>query len=165
MERVITIRFRTFLLVIVFLLTIITVPVIGQLKLKDRHPDEPARHTFHERFSLKNSLSAVKQIDKAFESFRKLTGRSRERLSHEEISKIGNMSSEAQSLGFHNWVGAVEGTLRKQNYQIQKLEFELAQAKYETGKIGEDELEKEEIRYKKAEKEFKRFWDSFTIAD
>ena len=46
----------------------------------------------------------------------------------------------APSLGFHNWVGAVEGNLRKQNYQIQKLEFELAQAKYKTGKIEEDKF-------------------------
>ena len=54
-------------------------------------------------------------------SFKKLTEKSRDNLSEEVLSEIGNTARDIQSLGFYNWVGAVEGTLRKQNYLIKNL--------------------------------------------
>lgn len=157
-------KFKVFLPVTIVLLISIALPVVGQLKLEDR-PGEPASYTFSKRFSLENALHRIKQIYGALESFLMLTEKSKDRLSKEEMSKIGNTDWATQYLGFYNWVGAVEGTLRKQDYQIKKLEFELAKEKYKTGKIKKEELEQKEVNYKKAEREFQTFWDSFSIAD
>ena len=151
--------------VVILLLVLIALPVIGQLKLKDVPPGEPAEHTFHKRFSLENSLRRIKQVREALASFRKLTEESRDRLSRDEMSAIGNTDWERQHVGFHNWVGAIEGTLRKQDYQIRKLELELAREKHKSGKLEEKELKQKEKCNKKAEAEFQKFWDSFVIID
>lgn len=158
-------RSKVFLAVITAFLVSIALPILGQLKLKDVPPGEPADHTLNKRFSLENSLRRIKQISGALESFRVLTEKTRGKLSKEEISKIENTDWETQNLGFGNWIGAVEGTLRKQDYQIKKLKFELAKEKYEAGKVKKEELQEKEMCYKKAESEFQKFWDSSQIAD
>lgn len=151
--------------VVILLLVFIALPVVGQLKLKDVNPDEPADHTFNKRFSLENSLRRIKQVREALASFRKLTEESRDKLSKEEMLTIGNTDGERQNMGFYNWVGAIEGTLRKQDYQIKKLELELAREKHKSGRLEEKKLRQKEARYKKAEAEFQKFWDSFVIID
>jgi len=151
--------------VVILLLVLVALPVIGQLKLKDVPPGEPAEHTFNKRFSLENSLRRIKQVREALASFHKLTEKSRDKLSKEEMSTIGNTDWERQNMGFHNWVGAIEGTLRKQDYQIKKLELELAREKHKSGRLEEKELKQKEACYKKAEAEFQKFWDSFVIVD
>ncbi len=150
---------------IVLLLVFVALPVFGQLKLKDVNPDEPADYTFHKRFSLENSLRRIKQVREALASFCELTEESRAKLSEEEMSTIGNTDWERQNMGFHNWVGAIEGTLRKQNYQVKKLELELAREKHKSGRLEEKELKQKEVCYEKAEAEFQKFWDSFVIVD
>jgi len=149
----------------ILILIFIALPVIGQLKLKDVNPDEPADYTFHKRFSLENSLRRIKQVREALASFQKLTEKSRDKLSEEEMSTIGNTDWERQYMGFHNWVGAIEGTLRKQDYQIKKLELELAREKHKSGRLEEKEFKQKEACYRKAEAEFQKFWDSFVVVD
>ncbi len=152
--------------IVILLMIFIALPVIGQLRLKnDLNPDETVDHTFNKRFSLENSLRRIKQVREALASFCKLTEKSRGKLSEEEMSAIGNTDGERQNMGFHNWVGAIEGTLRKQDYQIKKLELELAREKYKSGRLEEKELKQKEACYKKAEAEFQKFWDSFVIVD
>ena len=141
--------------IVILLLVFIALPVTGQLKLKNNlNPDETADHTFNKRFSIENSLRRIKQVREALASFRKLTEKSRDKLSEEEMSAIGNTDGERQNMGFYNWVGAIEGTLRKQDYQIKKLEFELAKYEHKSGKLEEKELKQKEACYKKAEAEF-----------
>lgn len=152
---------------IVILIVLSFLPVKGELDLQPRNPDEPGEYTFNERFSLESALHCIEYVKKALTSFRILTERveNENKLSKEEIAKIGNTDWETQNLGFFNMVGAIEGTLRKQNYIIQKLEFELAKEKLKSGKIKKENLKQKEIEYKNAEKEFQKFWDSFGIAD
>jgi hypothetical protein len=158
-------KFKMSLPVTVILSVFIALPVLAELKLEDRAPGEVASHTLKKRFSPENSLDCIKKINKALESFRILTEKSKDTLSSEEISVIGNMGWEIQHLGFHNWVAAVEGTLRKQDYQIKRVEFQLAEEKYKAGKIEKKEVEEKEVNRKKAERDFQTFWDSFCIAD
>lgn len=81
------------------------------------------------------------------------------------MAEIKNTDWEIQYLGFHNWVSTVEGTLRRQDYRIKKLELELARKRYESGEIARRELEQKEIEHEESKREFQRFMDSFTIAD
>lgn len=129
------------------------------------HPDEPAQETLDQRFSVKNSLARMQQIDAALKSFRQLTEASQEKLGETEVAKVGNTDWETQNLGFHNWVGAVEGTLLKQNYQIAQLELKLAQQQYAAGKITKTELGQKVLHEQKAAQKFEQFWKSFNIAD
>lgn len=127
--------------------------------------DEPLNSTINERFSLDNALTRIQQIRSALSSFRKLTNQSRQTLGASTIQAVGNTDPEIQTLGFYNWTGAVEGTVRKQEYQIKKLEYELAQKQYQDGEISQAELNKKFSEYESAQKSFQAFLRSFNIAD
>ena len=148
---------------LVFLL--VSLSIYGQLRLKDTHPDEPASYTFNERFAVKRAIENLKYIDGCLQSFYALTELSKTKFSKDAITKIGHTEPDAQTLGFYNAVHGVEGTVRKQAYQIKKLEYELAQAKFDAGKIPSKELAQKKLAYQKAEKEFQAFWDTFKVRD
>ncbi|HBB31732.1 MAG TPA: hypothetical protein DDZ80_14350 [Cyanobacteria bacterium UBA8803] len=135
------------------------------LSLSPVHPDEPVDATLNERFSLQNSLDRAQQIREALASFQTLTEKSKPVLGEPALTKIGNTDWETQNLGFPNWVGSVEGTLKKQDYQIKKLEFELAQKQYQDGEITKTDLQEKETNYHRAEQDFQAFWNSFKISD
>jgi hypothetical protein len=138
---------------------------VADLQLQKVHPDEPINYTLQQRFSIDNSLERIKQIDGALNSFRALTEKSKPVLGSKAVSKVGNTAPDVQTLGFNNWVGSVEGTLRKQDYQIKKLEYQLAQKNYEDKTISQSELNQKQAAYNKSEKDFQAFVKSFTIAD
>lgn len=109
--------------------------------LKQVHPDEDVNHTFNTRFSLDNALDRIGQL------------------------KTISMPPGEKSMAFSNSVGAVEGALRKQDYEIKKLEFELAKILFRDGEITREQLDEKEAVYDKAVSEFKAFWESFGISD
>lgn len=131
-----------------------------ELQLQPIHPDESVNYTLEQRFSLENSLTALGQIKGALNSFRQLTETNKT-----SLGNVGNTDWETQNLGFFNWVGAVEGTLNKQNYQIKQLEYELAQTQYQDGKIAQAILNQKLAEYQQAKHNFVAFWQSFKIAD
>lgn len=138
---------------------------ISQQRTPPANRDEPLNVTLNERFSFQNSLSRIRQIQGALTSFRTLTDRSKTALGQRAIANIGNTDPETQNLGFTNWVGSVEGTLRQQNYQIKKLEFELAKKQFEDRQISQTALNQKRAAFEQADREFKNFLNSFTIAD
>ncbi|MBE9129969.1 MULTISPECIES: hypothetical protein [unclassified Coleofasciculus] len=140
-------------------------PTDADLSLSPVHPDEPVDSTLNERFSLENSLERVKQIRDALSSFQSLTEKSKPVLGEQATISVGNTDWETQNLGFSNWVGSVEGTLKKQEYQIKKLEFELAQKQYEDGDITKANLDQKEANYRQATQDFQAFWNSFNVSD
>ncbi|HEY9850042.1 MAG TPA: hypothetical protein V6D28_11325 [Leptolyngbyaceae cyanobacterium] len=127
--------------------------------------DEPLDVTLNQRFSLANSLDRIQQIRGALNSFRTLTERSKTALGQRVISSVGNTEPDIQTLGFTNWVGAVEGTVRGQNYRIKKLEFELAQKQFEDKQISQAAFNQKRTAYQQAQREFQNFVNSFRIAD
>ncbi|MCE5250281.1 hypothetical protein LLG96_08680 [bacterium] len=131
-----------------------------ELNLSERHPNEPADYTFNKRFSYENSMFRVRQIREFMDNIHTLLEKKGASISPEESKVQGSIGFE-----FVNWIGAVEGTLKKQDYMIKKLEFECAAMKYKTGEISKDELESKEKLYKQSENDFKSFWDSFIIID
>ena len=70
-----------------------------------------------------------------------------------------------QSMAYSNSIGAIEGTLMKQEYQIKKLVFELAKVLYRDGEISEQQLAEKEAAYNQAVEAFKAFWESFGLSD
>lgn len=138
---------------------------VADLRLQQVHPDEPINYTLLQRFSFNNSLGTIKQIDGALNSFRTLTEKSKPALGSKAVSKIGNTDWETQNLGFTNWVNSVEGTLRKQDYQIKKLEYELAEKQYKDKSISQSVLNQKLAAYRQAKKDFQAFVNSFSIAD
>ena len=138
---------------LLFLLALVLIPlsVGGELNLKSHSPDEPSDYTFNKRFSHKNSLWRLNQIREALQSFHKLTEKTRNTLSSDELAAIGNTSPETHLLGFKNWPDAIEGTLRKQQYLIKKLEYELAGEKLRSGRINKSEYERIKAVFEKEE--------------
>lgn len=139
--------------------------VPGQLRLTDRHPGEPADYTFNQRFSPRHAVENLRQIEAFLRSFRPLTERCETRLPAGEVKSVGNTERDVQDLGFYNAVKSVEGTVRKQEYLIRRLEYELAKAKYAAGEVGKTGLERKWAAYRSAEKEFQAFWSSYRVPD
>jgi len=135
------------------------------LSLSPVSPDEPAEDTLNERFSVENSLERIAQIRDALSSFSNLTEKSKATLGESATAQVGNTDWETQNLGFPNWVGSVEGTIRKQDYQNKQLELELARKQYEDGEITKAVLDEKAASYQRAEQEFQDFWNSFNVAD
>ncbi len=110
-------------------------------ELQQVHPDEDVNYTFNTRFSLNNALDRVGQLKKM------------------------SMPQGEQSMAFTNSVGAIEGTLMKQDYEIKKLDFELAKVLFRDGEITQEQLDQKEAAYNETLNAFKAFWDSFGISD
>ena len=109
--------------------------------LEPVHPDEPAEHTFNERFSLENALRRVDQI------------------------RESSTATGEAAMAMNNWTGAIEGTLMKQEYLAKKADFELAKYRLRDGEITQAEFDEREATFRKAEADFKEFWGSFGISD
>ncbi len=119
----------------------------------------------NERFSFQSALTGVQSINNWLESFRDLTKLTADRISLAEKEQVGNLDWEMQVLGFYNWPKTVEGTLRKQEYEISKLEYELALERNASGKVSRAEVMEKEKRYQETRKEMERFLANFHIAD
>ena len=137
----------------------------AQLKLSPVHPDEDVKYTLNQRFGLDHALKSLESVRSSLASFQKLTAESKGKIPDNKLKEIGNTDWEMQNLGFHNHPNSIEGTLRKQDYMIKKLEFELAEAKKELGRCSDTELKSKKDAYEKAEKGFQAFWYEFGVAD
>lgn len=118
-----------------------------------------------EAFMIDDSLVRVGQIREALDSFKDLTEKGKVTFSQDLLDQVGNTDWETQALGFYNWTNAVEGALKKQDYQIKKLEFELAIANHQDGLVSEADLELKRAAYEKAKIDFQQFLDGFVTAD
>ena len=118
-----------------------------------------------QRFEFSNALTGVDYIQQYLGSFKKLTKLTAGQLSAEVQQQIGNLGWEIQNLGFHNWPQTVEGTLRKQNYDIQRLEYELAQERFQSGKITKASLSEKERQFQAARQDWEQFIRNVRIAD
>lgn len=76
-----------------------------------------------------------------------------------------DLTLELESLEFQNWHGSLESTLKHQQFQLKKVELELAQQRYAAGAINQTQLAQKQLAYQAAAQEFKQFLNSSTIAD
>jgi hypothetical protein len=142
---------------------------IADLNLQPRgtEPDvvEPVEYTYNKRFSFEDAIEDINSIRNMLGSFSSLTVESRKYISKDKLNKIGYTSGEMQMLGFVNAPNAVEGALRKQEYMIKKLRFELAKYQLKEKIIEQDKFNKIEKEYQQEKTSFQEFWDLFQIAD
>ena len=138
--------------------------VVADLDLKPIHPDESIEYTFDERFSFDNALISLSNIKDSLGSFRELTDNIRSKKAI-NITEVDNTDWETQHLGFSNMTSAIEGTLRKQDYLIQKLQYELITEKKKTTVISNEELSKQYKKYRESEINFQNFWNNQSISD
>ncbi len=118
-----------------------------------------------QRFEFSNALTGMDYMQQYLGSFKKLTKLTAGQLSAEDQQQIGNLGWEVQNLGFHNWTQTVEGALRKQNYDIQRLEYELAQERFQSGKITKTALSEKERQFQIARQDWEQFIRNVRIAD
>jgi hypothetical protein len=153
----------------VILIAIMTIWVVSsakaELKLRPVHPDEPVHYTYENRFLLESSLESLQQVQGYLKSFRDLTEETKTKVSRQKIKEIGNTDWETQNMGFRNFPRSIEGTLRKQDYQIRELRYQLANEMFKQKLIGEKELAERKKAFEEAEKSFQTFWDKFGISD
>jgi hypothetical protein len=155
---------RRRLLAVIFVISFVGV-AYGELKLRPIHPDEPVEYTYEQRFSLDIALSSLRKIEASLESFRTLTDEAKRKISGKKLKEIGNTDWETQHLGFKNMPGCIEGALRKQDYLIKELRYQLAKEKLNKKAITEAELLETKRAFEQAEKSFQAFWDSFGVSD
>lgn len=111
-------------------------------ELQPVHPDESVDYTFNERFSLDYALGRVDMI--------------------RDVSDL--LTGEAK-MGFNNSIGAINGTLMKQEYELRKAEYELAKWQIRNGEITQEEYGEKEQAYRTALQDFTDFWEGFGISD
>lgn len=120
--------------------------------------------TLNRRFSVDKSLDRVKQIDQALANAR--TATTSQPINRGKSAVAGNdRTNPGTQMRAHNWAGAVTGTLKKQDYEIKKLELALAQKQFKDGEIPKAALVQKQASYQKSAREFKIFLKSFRIAD
>jgi hypothetical protein len=118
-----------------------------------------------EEFSKQYALEMDESTVNIFDSFRKLTEKCKGLISQKALDEIGNTSWEMQYIGFSNIPRIIKGTLIRDDYEISKLELELAIKQYQDKEITYEELMKKDAKYKQAKEEFQNFLKGFGIAD
>ena len=133
----------------------------GYLDLSKRHPDGlEGPDEFDRGFTADAALERLDQIRGFLNSFRQLTSQARGQLAQSELEKAGNTARVMQTVGFHNIPLVIEGTLRKQEYQLGQARYELAQLKHSRGALSDADLASARSAYVEAARRFQVFWDT-----
>jgi hypothetical protein len=151
--------------IVPLLLLIYAGPAQAELSLRPVHPHETFEYTFDTRFSLDTAITCLESVRNALKSFRELTEAAEGKVPKKTLKEIGNTDWDFQNIGFRNWPGILEGTLRKQEYLIKKLQYELLREQAGKGRAGDRELSKAREDFEKAEKAFQSFWNGFGVSD
>jgi hypothetical protein len=155
---------RSSLLVLVVML-VAPIVVAQPPDLKPVHPDETAKQTFDERFSLDTAVERLGFVRRGLKSFVKLTEACGKKIPAQEMKTVGNTDWETQNLGFRNAAGSIEGALRRQDWTIKQLRLQLAQERGKTGSASEEDVTKAQKTFDEADRSFRKFWKGFGIAD
>jgi hypothetical protein len=133
---------------------------------------EPKSYTYEQRFEYDRALDSAERVGTALVSFADLVERLRRRDNKDVLSDdvpvlegIESADWETLNLGLPNSFGIIDGTLHKQKYLIEKLEYELARERNDGSDDGEANVKKAYLEYQQATSEFRHFWENFSIAD
>jgi hypothetical protein len=140
-----------------------TAEAVDALLDRRSQSDTDTNETLKRRFSVDNSLDRVKQLDRLLA--KGLPATAKNPPTSDKQSAASSRTTPQTQTSAHNWVSAVTGTLKKQDYEIKKLELALAQKQFKDGEIPQTALVQKQARYQKAAREFKTFLNSFRIAD
>lgn len=112
------------------------------------------------------AVESLRFIDREMTSFRELTTKTSKSLSERERREFQDRFWENQHLGYPNHRNVIEGTLKKQDYLIKKLEYELAKERLAGGKkIPAAEINRLKETYEITERELEKYLKNYQIAD
>ncbi|MDQ7793880.1 MAG: hypothetical protein RDU89_05630 [bacterium] len=123
--------------------SLLEIPSLEDL-LAPLHPDEPLEYTLGVRFSAENAVQRLGQIG--------------------ELGDQLGLTGEPE-MALANWLLAVEGTVRRQELEIRRLELELADRRHAGGEVPGEELDRREAAFRDALESFQDFWESCRIVD
>lgn len=133
---------------------------------------EPTAYTYEQRFEHERALDSIESLRTAVVDFANLVERLRRRenknvLSDDvpELEGIDTSDWETLNLGLPNRLGIIDGTIHKQKYLIEKLEYELARERNDGSDEGEANEKRAYSDYQQALSRFRHFWENFSIAD
>jgi hypothetical protein len=133
----------------------------GYLEFSKRHPDGlEGPDEFDRGFTADAALERLEQVRGFLNSFRQLTNQVRGQLAQSELQQAGNTAPVMQTIGFHNIPLVIEGTLRKQEYQLAQARYELAQLKHTRGAVNDEDLASARSAFVEAARRFQAFWDT-----
>ncbi|MEL6930163.1 MAG: hypothetical protein AAFO95_16220 [Cyanobacteria bacterium J06600_6] len=138
---------------------------IDGLILPPVHPDVSAGEIYYHQFSVDSALGDAISIKDALNGFYELTRKVTSAFGESAVSHIDYTSLEIQTIGFPNWLNTLTGTIYKQNYQIKRLELQLAQKQFSDREIDRATLDTKKANYLQAKKDFQSFWRSFQVVD
>ncbi len=151
---------RRSLSIMLLVASMVAFPLLGQSELAQdyRVPDQ--------YLTLEHNIHSVGRMAKALRNFNALLENCHRLLSEEAYLKVmEGVSAAGKNVGFANWPLVVETMLRKQDFEIKKLQYELGKEKLELGKINRSELDQLERVYQEADREFMRFWNNHHLSD
>ncbi len=152
----------------VAILFIIAVSISGQQRPKFPLALDEREGMPGPKFTLENALWRLSQIKRGLRAYNTLVGNCRRELKSGQLGKVlvnTNIGSDESTVGFANWPIMVETTLRRQNLIIRKLEYELAQERFEAGGIRQEEFDPIFERYRKADSSFHRYFENIRWSD
>ena len=132
---------------------------VGYLDLQKRHPDPADGVEEFNSMALPDGRERLTQIRGFLDSFERMTGRVRARLSAADLKAIGNTSRELQTIGFHNIPLRVEAVLLKQEYLLRQAQYELAQLRLVRKEARAADVDRARTAYAAATRSFQEFWD------
>ncbi|MEN6625352.1 MAG: hypothetical protein ABFD69_03885 [Candidatus Sumerlaeia bacterium] len=153
------------LLLPVFLLFCSSSFAFDPASLPARCPDEPTTYTYYRRFSFESAMESVRYVAGWLDKFRVTVDDLEKRLPPKEFADMKLPGWEYRYLAFGNRAMALEGTLLKQNYEIKKLEYELALERFNQKKVSAGELDLKKNALDKAEQDFLKYWNQLSFAD
>jgi hypothetical protein len=81
------------------------------------------------------------------------------------LKEIGNTDWDMQELGFSNNPNILEGTLKRQDYRIKQLQYELVKRRVKEGSTAEKELQEARKALEASQKAFQDFKKNFHRKD
>ena len=127
-------------------------------------PTAPAKGTLKHQLSLDKSIDRVKQINQTLSQLRpSLKNQAASGARSIAGDNSGNLAK--QTLTMRQRLGSITGTLKKQDYEIKKLSFDLAQKQFQDGEISKTHLDQQHASYQKSARDLKTFLNSSRIAD
>jgi hypothetical protein len=127
-------------------------------------PTAPAKGTLKHQLSLDKSIDRVKQIDQTLSHLR-LSLKNQAASGARSIAGDNSGNLAKQTLTMRQRLGSITGTLKKQDYEIKKLSFDLAQKQFQDGEISKTYLDQQHASYQKSARDLKTFLNSSKIAD
>lgn len=124
------------------------------------HPaDEATSCSWRQRLTLKNALDYTREVKSWLTKFDELAETLPEEMPAEKIKKMNLPKWVTHALEFYNATIVIQGTLLRQNYEIKRLEYELAQERAKHQKDGVSEVNEKKKALAQAEADFMKYWD------